>query len=82
MPEDCAKCKSFTIISNDSLLVYENKYYVQVYSDNCAYKILNTHDRWSWWQFFWGQYKLNLKIIYYNKIDSGEGIDVAKNDTS
>ena len=42
MPEDCAKCKSFTVISNDSLLVYENKYYVQVYSDNCAYKILNT----------------------------------------
>ena len=36
------ECESFTIIFIDSLLVYGNKYYVQVYLDNCAYKILNT----------------------------------------
>ena len=28
-------CESFTVISVDSLLVYENKYYLQVYLDNC-----------------------------------------------
>ena len=27
--------------SFDSLLVYENEYYLQVYLDNCAYKIVN-----------------------------------------
>ena len=33
--------QSFTIISIDSLFVYENKYYLQIYLDNCAYKIAN-----------------------------------------
>ena len=41
VPEDDIKCGSFTIISIDSLLVYENKYYLQVYFENCAYKIVN-----------------------------------------
>ena len=35
------ECESFTVISIDSLLVYENKYYVEVYLDNRAYKIAN-----------------------------------------
>ena len=39
MPEDDIECESFTVISIDSLLVYENKYYLQVYLDNCTYKI-------------------------------------------
>ena len=26
---------------SDSLLIYENKYYLQVYLDNCAYKIVD-----------------------------------------
>ena len=39
MPEDDIEWKSFTVISIDSLLVYDNKYYLQVYLDNCAYKI-------------------------------------------
>ena len=30
------------MISTDSLLVYENQYYLQVYLDNCAYEIINT----------------------------------------
>ena len=42
VPEDGVECESFTIISIDSVLVYENKYYLQVYSDNYAYKIENT----------------------------------------
>ena len=40
MPEDDAECEFLTVISIDSLLVYENKYYLQVYLDNCAYKIV------------------------------------------
>ena len=32
----------FGIISIDSLLVYENKYYLQAYLENCAYKIVKT----------------------------------------
>ena len=35
LAEDDIDCKSFTVISVDSLLVYENKYYLQVYLDNC-----------------------------------------------
>ena len=41
VPEDYIKCEYFTVISIDSLLVYENKYYLQVYLDNCPYKIVN-----------------------------------------
>ena len=40
MPEDGIEVESFTIISTDSLLAYDNKYYLQVYLDNCAYKIV------------------------------------------
>ena len=43
-PEDDIECESFTIISIDSLLVYENKYYLNVYLDNCAYKISKNLD--------------------------------------
>ena len=35
------ECDYFTAIFIDSLLVYENKYYLQVYLDNCASKIVN-----------------------------------------
>ena len=38
--EDNIECESFNVISIDSLLVYHNKYYLQVYLDNCAYKIV------------------------------------------
>ena len=39
MPEDDIECESFTVISIDPLLVYEKKYYLQVYLCNCADKI-------------------------------------------
>ena len=42
VPEYGVECESLTVISIDSLLVHENKYYLQVYLDNCAYKIANT----------------------------------------
>ena len=41
MPEDGVVYESFIIISIDSLLLYENKYYRQVYIDNCAYKVID-----------------------------------------
>ena len=41
VPEDDIQSESFTVISIDSLLVYDNKYYLQVYLDNCAYKVVN-----------------------------------------
>ena len=42
MPKDGVEGQSFTVISFDSLLFYENKYHLQVYLDNFAYKIINT----------------------------------------
>ena len=41
VPEDVIEFESFTIISVDSLLVYDRKYYLQLYLDSCAYKIVN-----------------------------------------
>ena len=41
MPEDDIECESFIVIFIDSLLVYENQYYLKVYLNNCAYKIVN-----------------------------------------
>ena len=35
------ECASFTVISIDFLLIFENKY-LQVYLGNCANKIVNT----------------------------------------
>ena len=40
MQGDDIECKSFTVISVGSLLVYDNKH-LQVYLDNCTYKIEN-----------------------------------------
>ena len=39
--EDDIECEYFSVISINYLLVYENKYYLQVYLENCAYKIAN-----------------------------------------
>ena len=41
VPEDGVECEYFAIISIDSLLVCENKYYLQIYLDNCAYRIVD-----------------------------------------
>ena len=40
MPDDGIKCESFTVISVYSLLVNNSKYYLKVYWDSCAYKII------------------------------------------
>ena len=36
--EDDTESQSVTVISTDCLLVYDKKYYLQVYLDSCAYK--------------------------------------------
>ena len=59
IPEDDLECESSKVISIDSLLVYENKYYLQVYLDNCAYKIVKKNK----WQIIF--MKIFLKIRYY-----------------
>ena len=41
VPEDDRECDSITVISIDSLRVYDKKYYLQVCLDNCFYKIVN-----------------------------------------
>ena len=41
MLEDGVECGSFTVISIDSLLVYDNKYYLPVYLGNYPYKIID-----------------------------------------
>ena len=41
VPENDIECESFTVISIDSLLVYTNKYYLQVYLDNFGYEIID-----------------------------------------
>ena len=42
MPEGGIKLESFTVIFIDFLLIYENRYYLQVYLNKYAYKIVNT----------------------------------------
>ena len=39
VPEDGVECESFTVISINSLLVYDNKYYLQVCLGECVYKL-------------------------------------------
>ena len=41
IPGDDLECEYFTAISIEFLLVYENKYYLQVYLEKCAFKIAN-----------------------------------------
>ena len=50
MPEDDKEYESFRVIYIDSLLVYENKYYLQIYLFK-NYK--QTNGRLSWWKSFW-----------------------------
>ena len=41
VPEDVTECASLTVIFIISVLVYKYKYYLLVYLDNCAYKIVD-----------------------------------------
>ena len=39
VPQDGVKFEYFTVISTDSLLVYENKYFLQIYSEIMLMKL-------------------------------------------
>ena len=39
MPRDGVECESFTVISSDSLPVYDNMFYLELYLGNFAYEI-------------------------------------------
>ena len=41
LTEDDIACESFTVIYIDYLLVYDKRYYLKVYLENCAHKIIN-----------------------------------------
>ena len=41
VPENDIEYECFTVISIDSLHVYENNCFLQVYLENCAHKIVN-----------------------------------------
>ena len=79
MPENYIKCESFTVISIDSLLAYENKYYLQVYWDNCSYKIVNKK-----MTDYLNENIFEIKCYKccYNRIDNSEGSDLFKSNTS
>ena len=41
VPKNGVECQSFTVIFFYSLFVYDNTFYLQVYLNNCAYKIVD-----------------------------------------
>ena len=41
VPEDGVECEPFTIISINFLLVYQNRYYLELYLNSFVYQILN-----------------------------------------
>ena len=76
VPEDDIECGSLTVISIDSLLACDKKYYLQVYLGKCPYKVVNKKLQITLMKIF-------LKIRYYKycimiDIDIGKGIDLAK----
>ena len=73
MQEDDIECESFTVISFDSLVVYENKYCLQVYLDNCAYKTANKE--------MIDYLDDNLYKCFENKININKGIDHNKDNS-
>ena len=46
VPKDGVEYEFYTIVSIDSLLISKNKYYLQVYLETCAYKIVETQSKW------------------------------------
>lgn len=41
VPQDGIECAFFTVISIESILVYDKKCYIQLYLDNCTNKIVD-----------------------------------------
>ena len=63
LPEDRVECGSFTITSINSSIVYENKYYLQEYLDNCAYRIVDKQWYIIWMIIFFSLMKISFLIL-------------------
>ena len=74
MPEDDIECESFIVIFIDSLLVYENQYYLKTYLSNCAYKIVNKQMTDYLHENVFEDWI--LQMLYYDRIDT---INLSKN---
>ena len=62
MPGDI-EWESFAVISTDSLLVYNNKYYPQsILRQLCSENYKQTNHRLSWWQSFWRLDIINAEL--------------------
>ena len=70
--EDSINCKFFTVNTTDFAFVYEKKYYLQVYLDNCANNNVNAQMI----KF------LDEDLFESDKNQLFEGIDVAKSNNS
>ena len=80
MPEDDIKCESFTVTFIDSLLVYDNKYYPQVYLENFASEIVNKKmTDYLDGNFFEDQI---LQMLYYDRIDITKRINLSRSSKS
>ena len=78
MPEHLAEFETFTVIYIASFLFYENQFYLQLYEDNCANKIVDKEmidcfddniletDKDSWFRFV---NRDNLTILCLNISD-------------
>ena len=74
--EDDTECESFRIVSIDSLLVYESKYYMEVYLDKYVYTITSKQMVDSLADnLFENQI---LEMLHYDRCDIREGIDPTK----
>ena len=79
MPKNDLECESFTVFSIDSLPVYENKYYLQVYLDACVYKTVNKQKTDYLHENVFED--LILQMLYYDRIHISEGINLAKSNS-
>ena len=75
MPEDNIECEFFTVISIDLLLVYDSKYYLEEYLENCVYKIVNKQMADYLDENIFEDY--TLWMMYYDRNDISKGIDLA-----
>ena len=73
VPGDDIECRSFTVISIYSLLIYRNKSFLQVYLDNCTYKIANKQvteyldDNLSEKTRYW-KWRITRELIYVKEL--------------
>ena len=78
MPQNDIECESFTVIFIDSLLVFENKYYL----NNCAYKLQTNKSQIILMTIFYFFWRLDLINFAVDEGIISEGIDPTKSNSS